>query len=574
MSNSAFTSATQTVHSSNTSTFNEHGWLVQIRKTLEEQFEEDNNEIPASIFSVPPILLHTNPDAYTPQQVALGPYHHWRQELYEMERYKIAAARKTMKHLACFNNFQEIVDQIHVMESRIRACYHKYLNLNGETLAWMMAIDVAFLLEFLEVYARKDGKLLSRVTSRLTSNLVDAAGRKSAHIAILRDILMLENQIPLFLLRKMLEFELGSLDAADDMLLSMLKGLSIELYPFKTPEELPKLLIQDSAHVLDFFYRLLMPKAFRSSQITDNDAETAGENIKDEEEIIVDEESHSRVMEFFNVIWNIVSKLNIHSVRFLKAILYSQPLQLLLKMPWHIISKIPVLKMFKEPIENMFMGQGKEDVKPDNDNVVRPPLIEELTIPSVTTLSKSGVHFIPTDGGIRSIHFDVKTHTLSLPRVNLDVNTDIIVRNMVAYESCNAEGPLVFTRYLEFMKGIVDTVDDAKFLRQKGIILNRLKSDKEVAHFCNGMSRSVKFTKVPYLDKVVEDVNKYYNGRWKVKAEKCVKSYVYGSWKILTVLACIVLLCLMAVQSICTVYTCHRMIHQYANPGSSAADYP
>ncbi|KAL1816232.1 hypothetical protein DCAR_0520607 [Daucus carota subsp. sativus] len=573
MSSSSFTSATQTVRSNSSSNLNEHGWVVQIRKTLDEQFEEDNNEIPVSIFSVPTTLLHTNPEAYTPQQVALGPYHHWRQELYEMERYKIAAARRTMKHLQCFNNFQEIVDQIQALESTIRASYHKYLNVQGETLAWMMAIDVAFLLEFLEVYARKDGKLLTRATSRLTSNLVDSAGRKSAHIAILRDILMLENQIPLFLLRKMLEFELGSLDAADDMLLSMLRGLSKELYPFKTPEQLPRMLIEDSSHILDFFYRLLMPKAFRKSQITDHDEEFQEEDEIDEA-IVIDEESQSRVMEFFNVIWNALSKLNIHPVRFFKAILYSKPLQLLLKMPWNIITKLPVLNMLKEPIEQIFMREDKEDLKPENDSIVRPPLIEELTIPSVTVLSKSGVRFVPTDGGICSTHFDIKTHTLSFPRINLDVNTHVIVRNMVAYESCNAAGPLVFTRFTEFMNGIVDTPDDARFLREKGIIFNRLKSDDEVAHFCNGMSKSVKLTKVPFLDQVVEDVNKYYNGRWKVKAEKCIRSYIYGSWKILTVLACIMILCLMALQTFCSVYTCHSVISQYANSIDDSANQP
>lgn len=93
----------------------------------------------------------------------------------------------------------------------------------------------------------------SRAKSRLTSHIFDSAGRKSAHTEILRDILMLENQIPLFLARKMLEFELGSLDAADVALLLMLKGLSKEFYPFKVAEELPKNLIEDSSHVLDFF---------------------------------------------------------------------------------------------------------------------------------------------------------------------------------------------------------------------------------------------------------------------------------------------------------------------------------
>lgn len=95
---------------------------------------------------------------------------------------------------------------------------------SSETLTWMIAIDVSYLLEFLEIYVMKEGMFSSRAKSRLTSHMFDSAGIKSAHTEILGDILMLENQIPLFLAGKMLEFELGSLDAADVALLLMLKG--------------------------------------------------------------------------------------------------------------------------------------------------------------------------------------------------------------------------------------------------------------------------------------------------------------------------------------------------------------
>jgi hypothetical protein len=43
----------------------------------------------------------------------------------------------------------------------------------------------------------KEGIVFTRVSSRM-SHLVDYAGRKSGHNAILRDMVMLENQIPLF----------------------------------------------------------------------------------------------------------------------------------------------------------------------------------------------------------------------------------------------------------------------------------------------------------------------------------------------------------------------------------------
>ncbi|KAL8092527.1 putative UPF0481 protein At3g02645 [Apium graveolens] len=569
MSKSSFTSTQNAPANNKNFTVNEQGWVIQIRKTIEEVLDEYNiAETPVCIYSVPATLVFSHPEAYTPQQVALGPYHHWRQELYEMERHKIAAARRTMKHVKCFKTFPEIVDQLQKLEPKIRASYHNYLNFNSETLTWMMAIDVPFLLDFLEGYAMKEGLLLTRSKSRFTVSLLDCAEKKASHVEIMRDILMLENQIPLFLLRKLLEFELGSLDAADETLLAMLKGLSIELYPLKTPEHLPKILIQDSLHILDFFYRLLMPKDFEKSQITEEE-DFYGVNEKDEE-ITLDEESNNRVKKFFNTIFASMLKLNLHPVRFLKLILNSKPLKLLLKMPWTIITKLPILNMLKEPIEKIFVRREK-DGKAEDDGVNRPPLIEELTIPSVTVLAEAGVLFIPTDGGICSTNFDVKTRTLSLPRVNLDVNAGIIMRNMVAYESCHASGPLIFSRYTELMNGIVDTKDDVQVLREKGIILKRLKSDEEAANLWNGMSRSVKLTKVPFLDKVVEDVNKYYNGRWKVKAKKYIRRYIYGSWRILTVLACLLILVLLALQTFCSVYTCSRVIRQYASPDSTPA---
>ncbi|KAJ6345699.1 hypothetical protein OIU78_008372 [Salix suchowensis] len=56
------------------------------------------------------------------------------------------------------------------------------------------------------------------------SHLAGYAGRKPAHIAILRDMAMLENQIPLFESRKTLEIQFSSSELADDTMCSMLLG--------------------------------------------------------------------------------------------------------------------------------------------------------------------------------------------------------------------------------------------------------------------------------------------------------------------------------------------------------------
>ncbi|KAI5660446.1 hypothetical protein M9H77_29239 [Catharanthus roseus] len=539
--------------------FDENRWIIQIRQTLEEELEEEN-EIPVSIFCVPKTLIVSNPDFYIPQQVALGPYHHWRSELYDMERYKLAAAKNTQKQLQN-QKFQHLVDQLSRFEHRIRAVYHKFLDLSGETLVWMMAVDASFVLEFLQIYAVREGRELSKVSSRM-SHLVDVAGQKSAHNAILRDMVMLENQIPLFLLRKMLEFRYSSLEVADNMLLSMLIGICKELSPFRMTEELPNVhQVTEFAHLLDFLYRLILPNLERIlSEVTET---------HEQDEVKEGEESSSGkpncLKQFLGQVEKIRSKLNHDLIGLLKRIVFSRPVKAILILPWAIISNLPAVMIIKQPVEYFCFNEDKRAENPSTEastnNIIKPPSMEEITIPSVTELSKAGVQFLPMNEGIMNLSFDVENALLSLPIISLDMNTEVVLRNLVAYEACNASGPLIFTRYTELMNGIIDTEEDAKLLREKGIIFNRLKSDEEVANLWNGMSRSLRLTKVPFLDKVIEDVNNYYNGKWKVKIGNVLKLYIFGSWQFLTLCAAIMLLFLISLQAFCTVYSCVRLFH-------------
>ncbi|MFS8000438.1 hypothetical protein Hanom_Chr12g01178311 [Helianthus anomalus] len=103
-------------------------------------------------------------------------------------------------------------------------------------------------------------------------------------------------------------------------------------------------------------------------------------------------------------------------------------------------------------------------------------------------------------------------------------------------------------------------------------VLNHLKSDKEVADLWNGMSKSVKLTKVPKMDKVVADVNKMYGETWRVKSSKYLRTYVFASWQLLTLLAALFMLFLTTVQAFCSVYVCARVFHQLPEiPGSEGA---
>ena len=91
-------------------------------------------------------------------------------------------------------------------------------------------------------------------------HLVDFAGRKSAHNLILRDMLMLENQVPLFLLRRILEPQRAYPGEAGELLPRMVTGLMKELCPFKMVDTFPVIEVSKNAHLLEVLYYLLVPK--------------------------------------------------------------------------------------------------------------------------------------------------------------------------------------------------------------------------------------------------------------------------------------------------------------------------
>uniref|UniRef100_A0A0D9WMI5 Uncharacterized protein n=1 Tax=Leersia perrieri TaxID=77586 RepID=A0A0D9WMI5_9ORYZ len=558
--------------------FDEVRWVVQIRRSLqddggEDGDDDDDNGIPVSVFNVPRQLQVHKPEAYVPQFIALGPYHHWRPELYEMERYKLAAARRAQKRHRHVK-LEHFVEQFARMERRVRAHYHRYLDLSGETLAWMMVVDGAFLLEFLQVFAvvpgdgdgvAGEGKM-RRVSSRM-AHLVDFAGRKSAHNLILRDMMMLENQIPLFLLRKILEPQCSSPEDAGELLRRMVTGLMKELCPFKTMENFPPTIdVTKHSHLLELLYSLLLPNpAIAADDHDENyDIEEQPVDIAGGDEKTSPSSSSAGcdyVKQLLAAVWGIISNLKSGPMQYI-----SKPISFAVKAPWKMLTVVPGFSAMKHPVESFFSGADATTSSssltrdPSSSNhISHPPLIEEIMIPSVTELAGAGVKFVPTAAGdIRSIKFDARTATFHLPQITLDNNTDTILRNLVAYESSAASGPLVLTRYTELMNGIIDADEDVAELRRRGVVMNRMKSDGEAARLWNGMSRSVRLSRVGFMDAAVEEVNRFYDGRWRVKTKRFMRKYVFSSWQLLTFVAAILMLMLTTLQAFCSVYSCSR----------------
>ncbi|CAM0908249.1 unnamed protein product [Alopecurus aequalis] len=511
-------------------------WLSLVRRLMEASAEELGAV--AKVVDVPKLLRETKPEAYAPQHFAIGPYHYQRPELKDMERYKLAAVKRTVEKFDGGLKFDDLVNKFLGRQQMIRVLYHRFLELQEQTLAWMMAIDTCFLLEFMENYHLREAT--DMVSS--TANWINL---------VVRDTMMLENQIPLFLFVGPLQLRHGSDEvAADADMRAILDRFIRDVCPIKTVdvEFLSVEIAAKNAHLLELLYNFLVP----ASKFSAEDAELAPPAP---EEVISIDPLEKQVPNYGKVKQACmqVSRLDIAPVRFI-----NRNLSALLSLSARIMSKVPLLAALMETLGKLMASTDLEArIKGVNmGSISNSPLVQEIKIPSVEQLASCGVRLVPAPEGIAGIAFDAATATLTLPIICLDGNTDVILRNLVAYETAAVRGPLVMARYTELMNGIIDTAKDVKILRECMIVFNGMKSDKEAADMWNGMCRAVRPSKVPQMDKVIKDVNAYRDSRLSVKAKKLIKRYVFKSWKILTLLATLVLLLMTALQTFCSAYDC------------------
>jgi hypothetical protein len=541
-------------------TIDENGWIIGIKECLEVQ-EEEKKELCVSVFNVPKELLAVKPEAYIPQCISIGPYHHWRSELYNMERYKLAAARRFQKRIQGLGMFESVVvEEFKKHEWQIRSCYHKFIDYKEETLSWLMALDAAFLLECLQFYVRHADQS-SHSDFKHLGSVLDPNATRAVHNSIVRDLMMLENQLPVFLLQKLLELQLGSRAKAEERLSRLLRLVCEELSPFsfKLPET-SNLHINEGKHLLEVLYYAIVP-------VFDNQNSNAIAKGNDAPATT----DMSTVTHGFCFLWKALSSIKFGPLRFLTKLprraVNTRPVQFVMKLPLRLLStlgNLPVLRAIKKPLAVLVKIEKKEEEGVGEGSSVNiiPPSRDELDIPSVTNLYSAGVNFSPTDGDLTTIQFNQKTATLHLPKVKLDTNTEVILRNLVAFEASAAPGALVFTRYTDFMNGMIDSEEDVRLLRKCGIISNHLQGDGEVASLWNSMGKCVRLTKVGYLDRVIKDVNQYYYKNWKVIAVEFVNNRIFGSWKFLSFLAAVIFLAVTCLQSFCSVYNCNKWFDQ------------
>ncbi|CAN0914140.1 UPF0481 protein At3g47200 [Linum grandiflorum] len=156
-----------------------------------------NNVTRLTMFRVPQFMYQVNPLAYTPQFVSIGPFHHGNFNTLAMEDYKRVFMLCLLEQTSRPDiTLQACQDAVHGMMGDILACYHSKIDISWDLLANVILVDSCFMLQILF--------LNNNIKPYFGDGHLDNPYKQMLNSGIRRDLALLENQLPFFVLEKLL----------------------------------------------------------------------------------------------------------------------------------------------------------------------------------------------------------------------------------------------------------------------------------------------------------------------------------------------------------------------------------
>ncbi|XP_057983217.1 UPF0481 protein At3g47200-like [Malania oleifera] len=177
---------------------------------------------------------------------------------------------------------------------------------------------------------------------------------------------------------------------------------------------------------------------------------------------------------------------------------------------------------------------------------------------SVKELKTAGIKFRPSKTrSFRDIMFEqcCVVGFLKLPPVTVDDSTKSILLNLVAYEACpDAPDDLGVTSYICFMDSLIDHAEDVKELQSKGILLNYLGSDQQVADLFNEIANNLVDNPELYME-VRMRIEEHYKNRFRVWIAEGLNTHFSSPWTFLAFFGAFFAIFLTSVQTYYAVFS-------------------
>ncbi|GLJ28741.1 hypothetical protein SUGI_0566410 [Cryptomeria japonica] len=456
--------------------------------------EADKEDVTSScIFRVPKPLRDSSDQLYSPHLVSIGPFHNGKEELKGMEKSKSEAVRRMQKRIQRRDRFasvESIVENCIVHTDReIREFYGECILYTPVQLAWMVTRDACFLYEFLVNYAKlfSSGKVIYQEEvasfSWKCDYIFDVTYQNPTRERIMDDILLFENQIPLWVLQNLLQIQMGSTGAADQK--------------------------------LDVLMELLLNSANRHKVF-----------------MWYNSDSYNRWCHVLEVVYHGMAGINVGSYTHNGA-----P-----ELPDSPGNQIQVY--FRKWIDSFKAISSRWRNTPSNSTHGEAVNLELLKLPSVVELTQQGVKIRPVlveeattwasaYPALQWIRFDEDTSALYLPQPRVTPQSDLVMRSIMVMEVSTKHRyhPKPITQFAIFMDDMIDTEEDVTVLTKVDVIRNFLGNDEQVADLFNSMAKGmtpIQGCKV--IDDVRRGLHRYTRRKYKILWSEFVTAYFSKPW--------------------------------------------
>lgn len=379
----------------------------------------------STIFKVPEILQSVQPEAYEPMIVSLGPYHHHKPRLQATNKLKWLLLNKLLEK-GCEKSLRKYLLLVKEKETKVRNTYSELpIDMCEKKFIEMMLLDCVFVIMILWFWKENESGL------KAIEIPIFMSGQRSWTV-VARDMLLLENQLPFFLLESLFDSAFPNRHGRlKQWVLQFFSGFANDEIPQQVPKDTHTIIIH---HILHLFYSGIIVSLNRSS--------------------------------------------------------------------------------------------FQNDDKPS-------PTLRLGWVPSATQLEATRIKIKRKQKAISFLDITFKKGVLEIPQIEIDDDTDILFRNLIAFEQCQKSAFCYdISTYAWFLSRIIDTVADVELLQRKAIIINRLGNKKEVANLFSKLCKEVVVDQENcYMSRVFEEVAQYGQMKCRCTSPKSLVGHVaHLSW--------------------------------------------
>lgn len=468
-----------------------------VKNIIDIEVLEELSLADCSIYKVPHNLRKVKQEAYTPQLISIGPIHLGNEELQPMQQHKKRYFHFFYERLSQFN-LQSMIKNYKLYlenkEQEIRKCYaEKFPDISKEKFVETILLDAVFIMELLlrnsswkSDTSKHEHEYKQSKSFRWKHSddyiLTQAWLSKS----ITRDLILLENQIPFFVLKHLYDTVVPNDDKKpnhEDFL-----DLALEYFAFYDTQKSSSLetkFVLDKNQTKKYYYV--------SGVIGDVGSGNSVSKKKHSDKSMSSNHGFQGPKHFTDLI------------RF-----FYLPADLGKSDCSHIFPRTVTKLMDSGVSFEKVVGRRLLDI-----TFEKKPFLSNFLclgcLPSFSCLN----------------HFKAR---LRIPQLKVDHTTECVLRNLIALEQCQYQEQPYICNYVSLVDSLIHTQVDVDLLVEKEVIVHEMGSDKEVAMLVNGLCKHVVVNSTCYYE-IINELNKHYQNIWNRTMAALWLVYFRDAWR-------------------------------------------